>query len=573
VSKFPYNSNVKKSIKREHSPVAIGILVSLVFSDSFFDSIMLPKFLILVIGSLIVLYLNFNSFLNTIYKCKVPAILSLIYLSSILAIGVSNRQSLYEVLVGSFARYNGMLSAISLILLFLVVINSKENTFLIARALVALGYGFVFFGLLEFMGLNLTNQTTRDTYIKLTIGNSNFASIVLVMTFAATFAKILFAKTSNMLRLVLLLSLFSHLFLIFNTNAMQGYITCVVSILFLTGARLMKSPKRLNSKIGYFIWFSIPTIGALTLIDVIYKGPISKVINFNSLIDRFYVWKASLAMGKDHLLTGVGVDSFNLWFGEYMQKETVGDLGPVESYDSAHNIFMQYFATGGLFLFVSYCLITFFVLYCVYNLIKLKLFNDYSIILICIWFNFQLQSLVSPEHIVISTWLWIISGALVSEYYSKVKLQKATDKVISRNYTYGKLSIYVILIAFILFIFPTLKAEYRVNQIIKKPYVLQSEDIRLASLEISSLTLPLKYPELKVFGVAVLLKFEDSSGALSLARDCTNKFPRFTRGWATLATVYEQSGNKALALSAWEMASTLDPLNSSYRKKIAENLN
>jgi O-antigen ligase len=568
-SKFPYNSNVKKSIKQEHLPVAIGILVSLAFSDFLFDSIMLPKFLILVIGSLMVLYLNFNSFLNMIHKFKIPAILSSIYLSSILITGISNKQSLYEVLVGSFARYNGMLSAFSLIILFLVVTNSRENTFLIVTSLVSLGYVFVFFGLLEVMGLNLTNQITRDTFIKLTIGNSNFASIVLVMTFIATFAKILFAKTSYILRLVLILSLFSHLFLIFNTKAMQGYITCAVSILFLTGARLMKSSKRFNIEIGYFIWFAIPTIGVLTLIDVIYKGPISKVINFNSLIDRFYVWKAALAMGKEHLLTGVGVDSFNLWFGEYMQKETTGDLGPVESYDSAHNIFMQYFATGGLFLFVSYSLITFFVLYCVYKLIKLKQFNDYSITLICIWFIFQLQSLVSPENIVISTWLWIISGALVSEYYSKVKLQKATDKVSSRNSAYGKLSIYVMLIAFILFILPTLKAEYRVNQIIKKSYVLQSKDIRLASLEISSLTLPLMYPELKVFGVAVLLKFQDSSGALSLARDCTNKFPRFTRGWAMLATVYEQSGNKALALSAWEMASTLDPLNSSYRNKIA----
>jgi hypothetical protein len=124
-----------------------------------------------------------------------------------------------------------------------------------------------------------------------------------------------------------------------------------------------------------------------------------------------------------------------------------------------------------------------------------------------------------------------------------------------------------------LFIFPTLKAEYKVNQIIKKPYVLESEDIRLASLEISNLTLPLKYPELKVFSVAVLLKFQDFSGALNLALDCTNKFPRFTRGWATLATVYEQSGNKALAVSAWEMASTLDPLNLSYINKITENLN
>ena len=564
---------MNKTLKLEYIPLIIGTLVTLVFSDYFFDSIMLPKFLILVCGSFLVLYFNINSFPNMQSKLIMPAMFSLIYLLAILTSGFANKQSAYEILVGSFARYNGLLSAISVIILFLIVANSKENSFLIVKALVALGYGFVCFGLLEFIGVNFTNQTTRDTYIKLTIGNSNFASIILVITFTATFAKMLFAKISNLHKFVLFLSLVGHVFLIFHTNAMQGYITCVVSIMFLAGARLMKSGKKFNSKVGYSIWFSIPIIGLVTVFDIVYKGPISNLVNFNSLIDRFYVWKASILMGKENLLSGLGVDSYHYWFGKYMQKETLGDVGPTESYDSAHNIFMQYFATGGLFLFLSYCLLTFYIFYCVYMLIKQRKFNDYSIVLICIWFIIQLQSLVSPEHIVILTWQWIISGALVSEYYSKVKFQSISGKVSGRNYNYSKNSIFVVLIAFILFIFPTLKAEYKVNQIIKKPYVLESEDIRLASLEISNLTLPLKYPELKVFSVAVLLKFQDFSGALNLALDCTNKFPRFTRGWATLATVYEQSGNKALAVSAWEMASTLDPLNLSYINKITENLN
>ena len=562
---------MNKTLKLEYIPLAIVALVTLVFSDYFFDSIILPKFFILVCGSFLALYFNINSFSHIPPKLIKPAIFSLIYLLAILTSGFVNKQSAYEILVGAFARYNGLLSAMSVIILFLIVANSKENSFLIVKALVALGYGFVCFGLLEFSGFSFTNQITRDTYIKLTIGNSNFASILLVITFTATFAKILFSKISNLYKFVLFLSLISHLFLIFHTNSMQGYVTCVASIMFLTGARLIKSGKKFNSKVGNSIWISIPSIGILILFDIVYKGPISNLVNFNSLIDRFYVWKASILMGKENLLSGLGIDSYRYWFGKYMQKETLGDVGPMESYDSAHNIFMQYFATGGLFLLLSYCLLTFFIFYCVYMLIKQKKFDDYSIVLICVWFIIQLQSLVSPEHIVIFTWQWIISGALVSEYYSKVKVQSISGKVSDRNYIYSKNLIFVVLIAFVLFMFPTLKAEYKVNQIIKKPYVLESEEIRLASSEILNLTLPLKYPELKVFSAAVLLKFQDFSGALNLALDCTNKFPRFTRGWVTLATVYEQIGNKALALSAWEMASTLEPLNLSYRSKIGEN--
>jgi hypothetical protein len=354
---------------------------------------------------------------------------------------------------------------------------------------------------------------------------------------------------------------------------MQGYITCVVSIMFLSGARLIENGRKFHSITGYFIWFSIPTIGLLTVVDIIYKGPISNLVNFNTLIDRFYVWSSSIAMGKENLLYGVGIDSYRYWFGEYMQKETVNDVGSVESYDNAHNIFMQYFATGGLFLLLSYSLLTFFIFYCVYKLIKVEKFNYYLIVLVCIWVIIQLQSLVSPEHIVISAWQWIISGAIVAEYYSKVKVHSTSSKIIDANKNFSKNIVFILIFVFILFISPTLKAEYKVNQIIKKPYVLESEDIRSASLEISKLTLPLKYPELKVFSVAVLLKFQDFSGALNLALDCTNRFPRFTRGWVTLATVYEESGNKALALLAWKKASTLDPLNVSYRNKIAEILN
>ena len=120
---------------------------------------------------------------------------------------------------------------------------------------------------------------------------------------------------------------------------------------------------------------------------------------------------------------------------------------------------------------------------------------------------------------------------------------------------------------------PTVKAEYKINDLITdKKYVLNSPELKLVNSDILSLALDIKYPDIKIYSVSALETFGDLNGALELALDSTSRFPRSTRSWATLAHVYEVTGNKKLAVESWKKASELDPLNSIYKVKSSENL-
>jgi tetratricopeptide (TPR) repeat protein len=228
--------------------------------------------------------------------------------------------------------------------------------------------------------------------------------------------------------------------------------------------------------------------------------------------------------------------------------------------------------------FIAYCLITLFIGFCALDLMKRKKFNPNVIVLICIWLVFQIQSLVSIDHLSISAWNWIIAGAIVSEFY--ISKNASETKISLRRYSGGSklfLNTTGILLASIsvfafLLLLPTIKAEYKINNLITdKKYVLNSPELKAVNSEILSLALEIRYPDIKIYSVSALQTYGDINGALKLALDSTSNFPRSTRSWATLAYLYEQKGEKELALKAWGKASELDPLNVIYKQRIAAN--
>ena len=302
-------------------------------------------------------------------------------------------------------------------------------------------------------------------------------------------------------------------------------------------------------------------------------------IGINTLIDRYYIWETSILMWRDNVMTGVGIDSFGSWFGQYQQTESLKYKVITENYDNAHNIFLNFLATGGLLVFISYCSITFFIGYCAIQLVRKSTRSANIVALTCIWLVIQIQALVSIDYLSISTWNWIVAGAIVSEYYmskSDVEAKNIIKKSFSKLRSFqivARLYLIILIVFSIALLTPTIKAEYKINDLITdKKYVLNSPELQLVNSEILSLALDIKYPDIKIYSVSALETFGDLSGALELAVDSTSRFPRSTLSWATLAHIYEVSGSKKLAAESWKKASELDPLNSIYKAKYSENL-
>lgn len=566
--------------KVEKTVVYTGACTTLTFTYFFFDSLMLPKFISLFIGTLLVFSFYYKASKNPSFKPRTVLFLSGSLLLSLLLSGIASDLGIYQILFGEWARYNGFLSYLFYMTLFLVGICSQSRIYtnLIAKMLVILGYFLVISGIFELSGFNFTKIISTDPHLKLTLGNSNFSSIIIVMTFSATFSQFIYGKTILIRKITLLTSLILHIFLVIKTSASQGLIVLTFACVFLLGFWFLSNSSPIRIKVGYIILWSIPILGIYTLLDFILRGPLSQLIGIKTLVDRYYIWQTAISMWRDNLLTGVGIDSFGSWFGQYQKIESLEYKVITENYDNAHNVYLNFLATGGLLVFIAYCLITLFIGFCALDLMKRKKFNPNVIVLICIWLVFQIQSLVSIDHLSISAWNWIIAGAIVSEFY--ISKNASETKISLRRYSGGSklfLNTTGILLASIsvfafLLLLPTIKAEYKINNLITdKKYVLNSPELKAVNSEILSLALEIRYPDIKIYSVSALQTYGDINGALKLALDSTSNFPRSTRSWATLAYLYEQKGEKELALKAWGKASELDPLNVIYKQRIAAN--
>ena len=558
-----------------------GVFSTISFTHFFFDNLMLPKFLVLLFGSFLTFYLFFNLAHKVSFNPKTIIVLSSSFFISLLISGATNQLDIYQILFGSWARYNGLLSYLFYMMLFLMSAfsQSRNYTKFIVKVLVYLGFFMIVFGLLELSGINLTNIISTDPHLKLTLGNSNFTSIIIVITFSATFSTLIYKRGFQYQKILLLISTILHVYLLLKTSATQGVIVLIFAVLFQASFWFINTRSSSYIKIGYFILASMPILGVYMVGDFIFNGPLSNLINITTLVDRYYIWKTAISMWKDNLITGVGIDSFGSWFGQYQNTESLKYKEITENYDSAHNIFLNFLATGGLLVFITYCAITIFIAYCAFSIFKKRNFDSNIVALICIWLVIQIQAFVSIDYLSISTWNWIIAGAIVSEYYfQKNDVNPDNTKkefyVVSRVAIFGLriVSIFIIGLTIVLLL-PTIKAEYRINNLITdRKYVLNSPEIKVVNSEILRLALDISYPEIKIYSVSALKIFGDIDGALDLAIDSTSRFPRSTRSWATLAELHEITGNKKLAAEAWSKASKLDPLNESYRTKIAENL-
>ena len=296
-------------------------------------------------------------------------------------------------------------------------------------------------------------------------------------------------------------------------------------------------------------------------------------------------------MIKDNLLFGVGLDGFGKFFPLYKQEGTIKYEGQLENYDSAHNVFINFAATGGIFTFIFYFLIQGFVLYRVFILLKLKMFTMHLSGLFCIWLVLQLQSLVSIDHLAITVWLWLIGGAIVGASY----IEKNTDLGGYQN-TSSKFNnitkeksppvmirsgVFVLIFSFCLYIYPTVLSERRVQENvnfykffaeqkalnnISQNLVMQSKSVNQS---LFNSCFELRSEDLRNYGSLVLFNSGENENAFKLTFDTLERFPRSISARALLGQVYERDGNLELAQKYYLEIMKLDPLNQLFKVKVS----
>lgn len=142
-------------------------------------------------------------------------------------------------------------------------------------------------------------------------------------------------------------------------------------------------------------------------------------------------------MTMNNWFLGGGFDTFGDNYRIYRDQAAINRFGESQSADAAHNVFLDYFANGGLPLGILFLLLN------IYPLVRLMVkqkqiqFNFETRILIATSTAFLSQSFVSINQIGVSVWGWLLSGLLIRESCeSKVqfesKYQNSIIVIISR---------------------------------------------------------------------------------------------------------------------------------------------
>jgi hypothetical protein len=169
---------------------------------------------------------------------------------------------------------------------------------------------------------------------------------------------------------------------------------------------------------------------------------------------------------KANPLTGVGLDRYGYYFKSYREPEYSLNYGYQINSNNAHNVYLQFFSTGGLLLGLSYLLLCGATVFVAIKLLK-SLNSEIrytTLTLFSAWVALQAQSLISIDSIGISIWIWVIGGAIIglgrNQLVSKkdvLEQQTLNAKTLLRSEIYQKVYL-------VLFLIPTLGISYLLFQ-------------------------------------------------------------------------------------------------------------
>lgn len=388
-----------------------AILVTLVVTPNINkDSLVIPKNIILFCIALFFLPIIIKSLkgnLTDYYSKGLTILLSLLLVFTFF-ICLNSQAPIEQLLFGRTGRGLGFFSFFSILILTMAssIFLKKENIKLILIGISSAGLMSSSYASLQYFGLDFFDWDTRTNGIIGTLGNPNFQSSFVAMTFVSSIISLWHFKYRIVFALIVISA---QIFTLFITNSTQGYIGLSASILTLSLFYLWFKSKKLFSL--SLILSSI--LGIVAVFGMLGRGPLSAYLYKISVQSRGDFWRSAFTTGNNHPLFGVGFDSF----GDYSLKYrdlTAASHTFAEYTDSAHNYYLDYFATGGYLFLSLQVVLSLLVLYSFYSVAKNRGSFDIEVIgLFTCWLVFQLQSLISPMSIPFMMWNAIISGSII----------------------------------------------------------------------------------------------------------------------------------------------------------------
>jgi hypothetical protein len=338
-----------------------------------------------------------------------------------------NHYAFSERIYGIRGRGTGLLAFISLATISYVIARNKSSirlfSFLLLSNVLVCGY-FV----LQTLKIDPFPVENFYSAPSSTLGNPNFVS---GFSGFSTLAILYFVDRRNKFRLIIAsMFLLLNLFVLYRSDSVQGLLGLMVGAFVYISLNLARS-----TKLRITLWFHVVALPLIlvALSGFLGRGPLARALESSSVLSRLDYWRAAIRMAGDNLAFGVGMDGFGDFYRMYRDQAAINRFGPEQTSDSAHNVFLDLFAYGGIPLGTVFLILSTYP--AVLLLVKVLKSSDddrIGILLLTIWVAFQIQACVSVNQLGVAIWGWILFGSMTSHCRNR-ELHKSESSKNKRN--------------------------------------------------------------------------------------------------------------------------------------------
>lgn len=321
---------------------------------------------------------------------------------------------------GVNGRNTGFLAYFSLAFLSLGASFASSSKLLlkIGYSTISIGIVSVFYGLLQTSGNDPIKWNNPYNSVITFLGNPNFASSSLGIFSVAAFALMLGGTKNLAIKGLLLILITTSVALTLLSKSQQGTLVFAAGSIAVFTIFALKHPKLQSKKFLGIYFFATLTVGVITIFGMLNQGPLGSLLYKGSVRQRGFYWNAAKEMILSHPFFGIGLDSYGDW---YFAKRSANAafLTPTTQSNSAHNIFLDLGASGGIPLFAINIALSIITFIAILKLVKrAKTFEWQLAAVIGMWVAYQSQALISINQLGLGVWGWIFMGLIIGYEYS-----------------------------------------------------------------------------------------------------------------------------------------------------------
>lgn len=421
----------------------IGIPLSTVFVlTNVFDPANAPKLFILgaLAGGLCAISLVFGRKLLW-SQSRGLLIASLVFLLASLNSVFQSESPMSQNIYGVHARNTGFLTYLLLLIIALsATLIRDQNSFRnLSVAMLIAGVVNIVYGVIVIISGDFMSWNNPANYVFGFFGNTNFMGAFLGMFIAGALAWALATHLKSWQRIGIILISLLAFYVAIKTVAVQGVVVTAAGI-FIVGFYFIRSRTKGQLLLSIYSIAGV-IVGIFAILGSLQKGPLAQLIYKSTVSIRGQYWYAGIEMGKANPFSGVGMDAYGDYYRFFRSiKATTTTLNANTITNAAHNVVIDFFASGGWPLLLSYLAI---LLIAFIALVKVTLrsrnYDPKFVAISSIWLCYQLQSMISINQIGLAIWGWVLSGALVA-YERVTRPVPSAAESSSNNHAQGKSS-------------------------------------------------------------------------------------------------------------------------------------